>query len=407
MNLNLSLQINFMKNNINLLILGLSLFTQLLNAQILTREDSLSAGLVRSSNPTVLSGYGNVRYNRNFTDKSSMVNVDRLVLFVGHRFTNRIALFSELELEDTKIAGGESGGEFALEQAFLKFDINSNNYITAGLFIPRIGIINENHLPTTFNGNERPFVENYIIPATWREIGLAYYGSSTRIPGLNYSASLMNGLNASSFEKGTGIRGGRYEGREANANALAINGALLYYRSGLRFQLSGYYGGSTGISKIASDTTGLKNKAFSNPVSLIESNLQYRLHGFTVKVLAAFIHINNAFGINAAYKNDTPESILGTYGEIGYNLLHKTEKNLTLFARYENLNLTMKLPVNIVRDETINRQYLVSGITFQPHKGVSIKFDYYCLLTGATTSTPSKPVYNQQNSINLGVGYSF
>ena len=67
----------------------------------------------------------------------------------------------------------------------------------------------------------------------------------------------------------------------------------------------------------------------------------------------------------------------------------------------------MKLPINVVRDETINRQYLVCGITFQPHKGVSIKFDYYCLLTGASSSTPSKPVYNQQNIINLGVGYSF
>jgi hypothetical protein len=379
----------------------------LLNAQILTKEDSLNAGLVRSSNPTVLSGYGNVRYNNNLTNKEALLNVDRIVLFVGHRFTKKIAFFSELEIEDCKIAGGETGGEFAMEQAFLKFDINSNNYITTGLFIPRIGIINENHLPTTFNGNERPFVENFVIPATWREIGVGYYGTSNRIQGLNYSASIMNGLDASKFEKGDGFRGGRYEGRNANANALAVNGALLYYRGGLRYQISGYYGGSTGISKFASDTTGLKNGTFSNAVSVLESNIQYRLHGFTFKALAAYVHFNNAFGINAAYKNDTPESIFGAYGEIGYNVLHKTEKNLTLFARYENMNMNMKLPSNVVRDESINRQYLISGITFQPHKGVSIKFDYYCLLTGAVNSTPAKPVFLKQNIINLGVGYSF
>ncbi len=390
-----------------ILVVGSILITQLTSAQILTREDSLSAGLVRSSNPTVLSGYGNVRYHRNLTNQESMMNVDRIVLFVGHRFNKRISFFSELEIEDCKVAGGELGGEIAMEQAFLKFDINSNNYISTGLFIPRVGIINENHLPTTFNGNERPFVENYIIPATWREIGIGYYGNSTKIAGLNYSASLMNGLNASAFEKGNGIRGGRYEGREANANALSANAAILYYRGGLRFQISGYYGGSTGISKFASDTTGLKNGAFSNPVSLFESNIQYRFHGFTLKALAAYVHIDNAYGINATYKNDTPESIFGAYGELGYNLLHKTEKNLTLFTRYENLNMNMKLPSNVARDESINRQYLVSGITFQPHKGVSIKFDYYCLLTGAASSTPSKPLYNQQNIINLGVGYSF
>ena len=380
---------------------------QTISAQILTKEDSLNAGLVRSTNPTVLSGYGNVRYQRNITNKESILNVDRIVLFVGHRFSKKIAFFSELEIEDCKIAGGESGGEFAMEQAFLKFDINSNNYITTGLFIPRIGIINENHLPTTFNGNERPFVENYIIPATWREIGVGYYGTSSRIQGLNYSASLMNGLDASKFEKGDGFRGGRFEGRNANANALALNGALLYYRGGLRYQISGYYGGSTGITNIASDSTGLKNSAFSNAVSVLESNVQYRFHGFTLKMLAAYVHFNNAFGINQAYKNDTPESIFGAYGELGYNLLQKTEKNLTLFTRYENLNMNMKLPSNVARDESINRQYLVSGITFQPHKGVSIKFDYYCLLTGASNPSPSQSVYNKQNIINLGVGYSF
>jgi len=60
------------------------------------------------------------------------------------------------------------------------FDLNKNNYIIAGLYIPRIGIINENHLPTTYNGNQRHFVEKYIIPSTWREIGVGLYGQSDR-----------------------------------------------------------------------------------------------------------------------------------------------------------------------------------------------------------------------------------
>ena len=51
-----------------------------------------------------------------------------------------------------------------MEQAYLKFDVGRTHYLTAGLIIPRIGIINENHLPTTFNGVNRPFVETYVIP---------------------------------------------------------------------------------------------------------------------------------------------------------------------------------------------------------------------------------------------------
>jgi len=382
--------------------------------QIITREDSLSAGLVATNSTTVISGYGNVKYSNNLTERRASANVDRLVLFVGHRFNKKITFFSELEIEDAKISGGEVGGEFAIEQAFLKFDINHFNYITAGLFIPRIGVINENHLPTTFNGNDRPFVEQFIIPATWREIGIGYYGTSIRIPGLNYTLALMNGLNSAGFESGSGIRGGRYEGSGANASCLALNGSLLYFKSHFRIQLSGYLGGSAGLTKQEADSLQLDYGSFGTPVELIEANVQYRNKGFVVKALASLVNISNAFEINRAYANTTPEQILGYYGEIGYNLLHKTDKNFTLFARYENLNLNLKLPENGIENKVLNQQYLVTGISFQPHKGVIVKADYFYRLTGdqnqaliVNPSPQSQPFFKQQHYFNLGIGYSF
>ena len=382
--------------------------------QIITREDSLSAGLVATNSTTVISGYGNVKYSNNLTERRASANVDRLVLFVGHKFNKKITFFSELEIEDTKISGGEVGGEFAIEQAFLKFDINHFNYITAGLFIPRIGVINENHLPTTFNGNDRPFVEQFIIPATWREIGIGYYGTSIRIPGLNYTLALMNGLNSAGFESGSGIRGGRYEGSGANASCLALNGSLLYFKSHFRIQLSGYLGGSAGLTKQEADSLQLDYGSFGTPVELIEANVQYRNKGFVVKALASLVNISNAFEINRAYANNTPEQILGYYGEIGYNLLHKTDKNFTIFAKYENLDLNLKLPENGIENNLLNQQYLVAGISFQPHKGVIVKADYYYRLTGSQNQSlgvnpypQSQPFVKEQHYLNLGIGYSF
>ena len=123
--------------------------------QVITKEDSLAAGLIASNNATVISGYGSVIYSNNLSYDQALINVERLVLFVGHKFSKKISFFSELELEDAKVAQGQASGEFSIEQAFLKFNVNRSNYITTGLFIPRIGIINENHLPTTFNGNKR------------------------------------------------------------------------------------------------------------------------------------------------------------------------------------------------------------------------------------------------------------
>ena len=143
---------------------------------VLTSEDSLNTGVAK--NKTVISGYGSAAYQRDFNIKQSTATLERAVLFVGHQFNNKISVFTELEVENAKVEGGSEGGEIAMEQAYLKFNLNPKQYIVAGLFGPRIGLLNENHLPVNFNGVERPIVEQLVIPATWRELGVAFYGSA-------------------------------------------------------------------------------------------------------------------------------------------------------------------------------------------------------------------------------------
>jgi hypothetical protein len=387
------------------------------NAQILTKEDSLAAGLVPRNTATVISGYGNIRYQQDINKNVGRANVERVVLFIGHKFNTKISFFSELELEDAKVAGGEAGGEIAMEQAFLKFNASKDIYITAGLFIPRIGIINENHLPTTFNGNDRPFVETFIIPSTWREIGIGLYGNLRAFPGLNYSAAVVNGLDAGGFESGSGIRGGRFEGRNANASSVAATGALLYYIKNFRIQLSGYYGGSAGLTKREADSLQLSYGSFGTPVAVYEGDVQYNNKGLSVKALATTVKISDARQINRAYASNTPQAMLGYYAEVGYNILHiikANEKNLTVFVRYEKLEMNYKLPSNGLFDGTLNQQYLISGLTFQPLKGVTIKADYVFKETGdvnpALIINPfpaGQPYRTEQGFFNLGVGYSF
>jgi hypothetical protein len=241
----------------------------------MTNEDSLNAGI--SKNKTVLSGYGSASYQRDFNLHQSTATLERAVLFVGHQFNSKISVFTELEVENAKVEGGEPGGEIALEQAFLKFNLNPKQYLVAGLFVPRIGILNENHLPVNFNGVERPIVEQLIIPATWRELGAAFYGSANRLP-LNYSVALMTGLNSAEFEHGSGIREGRAEGRNALANNLAITASLQYMVSNFKFQVSGYMGGTVGLAPNSADSLGLNSGAFGTPLYLVKQmcNMQTR-----------------------------------------------------------------------------------------------------------------------------------
>ncbi len=374
-------------------------------AQVITREDSLNSGLIASKSATVISGYGSFKYANNLKDKSASINVDRVILFIGHKFNNKISFFSELEIEDAKIEGGAVGGELALEQAFIKFNLNRNNYISAGLIIPRIGIINENHLPTTFNGNERTMVEKYIIPSTWRELGLSLYGYSNKIAGLNYSLALVNGLSSANFEAGNGIRGGRYEGSNANASSLALTGSLLYYKGNLRSQISSYFGGSAGISKAVADSLMLNNGVFGTAVSLSEFNIQYLGNRFQAKTLVTFVQIPSAEKINAAYNNNTPEKMLGSYLELAYNLVKTEARTFRVFSRYEFLDMNFTMGRKSI-SSMIKQHYLISGFSYLPVNGVIIKLDYtYHLNQNQSSVSPIQSING--HFIKLGLGYSF
>ncbi len=377
-----------------------------------TAEDSLNNNVTSFLSHTTIGGYGNLTYTNDFNRKFAKMNLDRFVLFVGHKFSQKISFFGEMEVEDAKVAGGENGGELALEQCYLKFMLNNNTYIVGGLFLPRIGILNENHLPNSFNGNERTQVETFVLPSTWREIGVGLYGSLNRFP-INYSIGLVNGLNSAGFEHGSGIREGRFEGRDASANNLALTGSLRYLKNNFTFQMSGYYGGTVGLNKTDADSLKLTGGMFGTPVLIGEADVQYHAKGFEARVLATSITIPDAKAINTAYGNETPEGITGGYIELGYNVLEnigkKVKPDLIVFARYEMLNLNSKVPDNTIKDGTLNQQHIVTGINYLPNKNVVVKLDMRFSHTGKPdVNTPEASVYKQNNSfLNLGIGFSF
>jgi hypothetical protein len=380
-----------------------------------TSEDSLNNNSSKSA--TTIGGYGNAFYQNNSRLQTSKVDLERFVLFTGHKFNDKISFFSELEVEDAKVAGGETGGEVSIEQAYLKFNLNANQYIVAGLFLPRIGILNENHLPNTFNGNERNYVETFIIPSTWREIGVGFYGNVNGLP-LNYYAGVVNGLSSAMFTHGTGLEDGRFEGRNATANNLAITAALQYSPGDFRFQVSGYYGGTAGVSQRKADSLGLNAGIFGTPVAIGEADMIYVNKGFQARVLGTIVSIPDADKINRAYANNTPQMEYGAYAEIGYDLLYRPNttgrKQLIAFVRDEKLDINATIPSNGVIDETLNQNYIVAGFTYLPINNVAIKADVRIAHTGAQNpnliinpNPVAQPYQPNYNLINLGVALSF
>ena len=83
---------------------------------------------------TTIGGYGEVHYtNASGPDSPGEINVARFVGYLAHTFNQQISLHSELEVEDTKVEGGEAGGEVSVEQVYLDYRFSPAFTLRAGV----------------------------------------------------------------------------------------------------------------------------------------------------------------------------------------------------------------------------------------------------------------------------------
>jgi hypothetical protein len=348
---------------------------------------------------TSIGGYGEVHYNnRSGPDTPGIVNVARFVLFLSHQFNDRIAFRSELEVEDTKVeAGHDDAGEVSVEQVYLDYMLSPAATLRAGLLLAPIGIINETHEPTTFNGVDRPAFDHDVIPTTWRDIGVGLVGQIPGSSGLSYRVYLLNGLVASEFTADEGIREGRQEGQLASFANPSLTGRLEYGRPGLKLGASFWYGGS------ANQDPALGTGTFDNAVTLVSADARYDVGPFMFRGVVANVSIADAEAINAAFASGVGSRIAGGYLEGAYNVLSKlapaSTQRLNAFVRHERYNTQAGVPDGVTRDDAFARRITTVGLTYKPLYNVAFKGDYQLRRNRAGVG--------EDEQLNLGVGYQF
>ena len=199
--------------------------------------------MMQEEDRLTLGGYAQIDYNQPVnggTFNAGGLDVHRMVLMFGYKFNEKIQFVSEVEFEHVK--------EVYVEQAFLQYEILPWLKFRGGLMLIPMGIINEFHEPSTFNGVERPNLDKHIVPTTWREIGAGFTGVFPSAA-LSYQLYLTNGFKSyddgATLSGANGFRKGRQKGAESFINAPNLALKVNYFGiSGLQLGLSGYSGKS-------------------------------------------------------------------------------------------------------------------------------------------------------------------
>ncbi|HSD32689.1 MAG TPA: hypothetical protein VLB49_12310 [Gemmatimonadales bacterium] len=347
---------------------------------------------------TTIGGYGEVHYtNASGPGTPGVVNVKRFVLYLAHGFTDQLVFRSELEVEDARVEGGSTGGEVALEQAYLDYHLSNSFTVRTGLVLAPVGIINETHEPPTFNGVDRPAFDHDVVPTTWREIGLGALGTVPGVAGVSYRVYLLNGLRADGFSAAEGIRGGRQEGREASFANPSITGRIEWARPGLKVGASFWYGGTANGDSILGTGT------FAAPITLLSADVRYDAGAASFRAVAATISVSDAGPIDQRYGGAAGSRIAGGYGEAAFNVLRvlapASAQRLSAFVRHERYDTHAGVPAGVTRDRALARRITTLGLTYKPTWNTAFKGDYQLRRNVAGVG--------EDEIVSLGVGYQF
>ncbi len=365
-------------------LLFLCVFTSLIvKAQDVELQGNIADKLLNSKNGLVLGGYGEVHYNQPLDSevrRNGKLDVHRMVVLVGYNFSDRVRFVTELEFEHVK--------EVYVEQAFLQYKLNDYINFRGGLMLVPMGTVNLYHEPTTFHGVERPLIDQYIAPSTWREIGFGIAGSLKNVS-LKYELYMMNGFNGYDgtlkFDGKKGLRSGRQKGINSYVSSPNFTARLDYYGiKGLRLGLSGYYGKSqtTAFDGILKDDDKAFASADSTRVGLgmLGVDARYEDQGLQLRGQFYYSGLSNTEAYNAyqGASNDLGSAMMGYYIEAAYNVLRFCENSKTKlypFVRYEGYNTHQKVAGDLVANDSYNKTAITTGLTWMMFNGAAFKMD--------------------------------
>ncbi len=417
---------------------------QLAGAQTYSATDSVQQHV--KGNRLSIGGYGEVALTRNFYSDNvyryrptvapnvkddpshGRFDIPHAVIYLSYDFGKGWSVSSEIEFEHGGAGGAvekeweeggeweqetEKGGEVELEQFWIQKSFADWANVRIGHMVVPVGLTNAYHEPLNFFTVYRPEGEATILPCTWHDTGISFWGRSGDF---RYELQFLAGLDAFSFTRDNWIQGGAGSPFEFKvANKYGFSARIDNYTvPGLRIGLSGYYGQSMhntyphdmeGENQPYKDIKGTVaigafDFTYNNYNWIVRGNADYGYLG-DAKTISS-LKANSAAG-NAPYKKSAVGKNAVAVGiEAGYDIfsqIHKMrrlEQKLYIFGHYEYYNSYIPETGQTAYEYTAKNRMAV-GFNYYPMKQIAVK--------GEFSKRFFKSQYNDEPSVSIGVAY--
>ena len=358
-------------------------------------------------------------------------DIPHAVIYLGYDFGKGWTLGTEIEFEHTGTGSAieneadeaaeweleqEKGGEVELEQFWINKKFSKAANVKLGHIIVPIGLNNAFHEPLNYFTVYRPEGENTILPSTWHDTGVSFWGRYGKV---KYELQMVAGLNAMLFNRDKWIHhgaGSPFEFKPANQYGFAAR-VDYFALPGLRMGISGYYGNSahnTYPNDLKGD--GKPYDKVKGTVAIGSVDITLNRWNWIVRGQADYGYIGDTEKLNTikdakAHASNSPvkSAMIGKNAvsmgiEAGYDIFSMfngqwsmvNDQKLYVFGRYEYYDSYIPAANKEMFDYTnVNR--LAFGLNYYPIPEIVIKADY--------SLRKLKTLYNNEPSLNIGVAY--
>ena len=364
---------------------------------------SSSVATANSPGATTLWGYGQLDYNRPTARAAdAQADLTRAVIGFDHAFDAETRVYGELEWEHA-VASAEDQGEVEVEQLYVEHALAPDYGVRAGLMLVPLGLLNEHHEPSNFYGVERNFVETAIIPSTWREGGVAMYGSTDT--GLNWNVGVGTGPNLGKWDAASA------EGRASPLGSIHQELQLAKARDPSLFAALNWQGipgllvgGGVFTGKIGQGTADFP--ADNARLVLGETHLRWQAGPFDFAALYTRGTISDTAALNLTFQGQptpVPKAFWGGYAQGAWRALAWNESSLVPFLRYEEFNtgsIYAAQAPGFGTQALQTERVWTTGMNYYLNPNVVFKIDYQHF-------NREDAALSYGNRFDLGIGYQF